>query len=133
MKLSAAVRLFVFVLIPLVSTSIAEAKTCTRYGPNGQVIHYLCPKPAPKKFSLQWKTRTTSKGSEVVRKEILTDSVCYNYPEGSIDYRDCRGQAKEHFADRCDELTHKYRSTKAPYHLEFKLDMESFCRAENQM
>jgi len=82
---------------------------------------------------MKWKTRTTSEGGKVVRKEILTDSVCYNYPEGSIDYRNCRSQAKEHFDDKCYELTKKYRTTKAPYHMEFKLDMDCFCRAENQM
>jgi hypothetical protein len=121
----------VFMLIGVAPFS--EAKDCIKYGSNGQKIHYLCPKPAEPSYHLQWKTRTTSEGSKVVRKEILTDSVCYNYPEGSIDYRNCRSQAKEHFGEKCYELTQKFRTTRAPYHEEFRLDKDCFCRAENQM
>jgi len=125
-----ATRLFLFLsLIVLIIAPIVEAKTCKKYGPNGQVIIYSCSEPEVV-YRPQWKTRITREGSRVVRTEIVADSVCYNYPEGSIEYRRCRRQAKDYFKKKCKELKRRYRTTKRPYNQEVKIDMDSFCRAE---
>ncbi|MDW7646516.1 MAG: hypothetical protein SCI25_15945 [Desulfuromonadales bacterium] len=110
--------------------STAVAKTCKKYGPNGQVIYYNCSQNKPNKtVSPQWKTETTRENGKVVRKKILIDSVCYNYPTGSIEYRECRRQADDYFAEKCADLERRYKETRSPYNQEYKIDMESFCRA----
>ena len=122
--------LLLLALIAPIAAPTVEAKTCKKYGPNGQVIYFACPEQPEKDYRPQWKTRTTREGSKVVKKEILKDSVCYNYPVGSIDCRRCRRQAEDYFDEKCKELKRRYRTTKKPYHLEVKVDMDSFCRAK---
>lgn len=83
-------------------------------------------------YQLRWKeqTKTTrSDGETHIKKRILNDSVCYNYREGSIEYRGCRKQARKHFRDRCKFFKEKYRSTKKPYDEEYKVKRDMFCLA----
>ncbi|SEA35282.1 hypothetical protein SAMN05660420_01838 [Desulfuromusa kysingii] len=128
MKYLVACLLSFLILVTLIPTPFAEAKTCKKYGPSGQVIYYACPEASEKNYRPQWKTTTTRKNGKIVKKEILKDSICYNYPEGSIDYRRCRRQTEDYFEEKCKELKRRYRTTKKPYDREVKIDMESFCR-----
>ena len=114
--------------------SEGNAKTCKKYGPGGKVVYYNCSQNTPDKiYTPQWKTETTQQNGKVVRKKILIDSVCYNYPAGSIDYRECRQQADTYFAEKCADLEHRYKTTKSPYNQEYRIDMESFCRAQSEL
>lgn len=71
-----------------------------------------------KSYSVRWKERSG---------EIVHDSVCYNYPEGSIEYRGCRVQAKRYFTQQCRSLTEKYEKTRAPYNRTYAPDRKKFC------
>lgn len=106
----------------------AESITCKRTGVFGQVVIDESP-AADECYPLTWQTKSTTRGGKVVRKEIEFDSVCSNYFEGSIPYRNCRRQAVEFFQDNCKDLKEKYKKTKSPYNEQFRLDMECFCGA----
>lgn len=71
-----------------------------------------------KTYSVRWQERNGA---------IVHDSVCYNYPEGSIEYRGCRAQAKRYFTLQCRALTEKYEKTRAPYNRTYSADRQKFC------
>jgi hypothetical protein len=113
----------------LMMPASASGITCRRTGAFGQTIIYESP-TSVKCYSLNWNTQTTIREGTVTKKNIDYDSVCYNYPAGSIDYRNCRNQAKRFFGDNCSDLKEKYRVTKSPYNEAYKLDLDCFCEAE---
>lgn len=89
-------------------------------------------KDADPKPVVNWRERRTTKttGSGVeVKKEILHESVCYDYEEGSLAYRDCRQAAREHFREQCDIFDKKYRGAKRPYDKWYEVERDKFCRA----
>lgn len=133
MHFSTVIFIFFFSSIILFSSVFAEAGTCVKYGSSGQKIYYACPDDEDRQYPAKWKVQTTREGNKVVKKEIDINSVCYNYPVGSIEYRRCRRQAKAYFKERCRELQQRYRTTKRPYNEEFEIDMKSFCYAERAM
>lgn len=95
------------------------------------IRNYRIQKSEPVYFP-SWKeeTKTTRSGGEVyVKKRIVNESVCFNYPEGSIEYRGCRKQARELFREKCDFYKEKYRSTKSPYNEDYKVEKDMFCTA----
>ena len=113
-------------LIPTISQS-----SNWQYSKQKTIRHYKLKKSDPV-YHLRWKeqTKTMTSGSEVyIKKRILNDSVCYNYPEGSIEYRGCRRQARKHFREKCDFYKDKYRSTKKPYNEDYKVNRDMFCSA----
>lgn len=59
--------------------------------------------------------------------QILHDSVCFNYPEGHIEYRHCRQQARIVFKERCNKFTDLYKRTRYPYNLDYQNRMEMYC------
>lgn len=106
----------------------AESITCRRSGVFGQAVVDESP-GGDKCYRLSWNTKTTTRGGRTVKKEIDFGSVCSNYFEGSIAYRNCRRQAQEFFRDNCKDLREKYKKTKRPYNERYKLDMDCFCGA----
>jgi len=88
----------------------ASAATCKKYGPQGQVIYYACHESEPV-YSPKWIVTTTRQGATVVKKEIKSESICYNYAPGTIAYRGCRSTAKKQFEQKCETLTNQYRNT----------------------
>lgn len=123
--------LFLVLFISPFFLSSAISKTCARYDPNGRAIHYDCSQPKSINFyQPYWKTKTTTINGKVTRKQIILDSVCYNYPKGRMDYQTCRHEAARYFSKQCKELREKYKTVKQPHHEQFKLDMDMFCEAE---
>lgn len=128
------VRKLVWVFLSLsLIFSIPTASQSSSWQKSNQktIRHYKFKKSDPV-YQLRWKeqTKTTTSGGETyVKKKNLNGSVCYNYPEGSIEYRGCRHQARKHFRDKCDFYKEKYQSTKRPYNEEYKLNRDMFCLA----
>ena len=114
--------LFLFLFFFLTFVSISFSKTCVRYDSNGNKIYYACPKPSEKKYRFQWDVRTTRQDSRIVKKEILTSTVCSQYQKGDIDYRRCRRQAQEHFGNKCSTLGD-----------DTSIDRDMFCDAERDL
>lgn len=75
-----------------------------------------------KHYTIKWREQAN---------QILFDSVCYNYAEGSIPYRRCRAQAQKHFTRQCRELAEKYNQTRAPYNQKYKKKRDKFCHASD--
>ncbi len=122
--------LLLFLAALAVFPPAAESITCKRTGAFGQRVVDESP-ASDKCYRLSWNTTTTRRGSTVIKKRIDYDSVCHNYPEGSIAYRNCGHQAQEFFRDNCSDLKEKYKKTKRPYNEKYRLDMDSFCEAGN--
>jgi hypothetical protein len=124
-------NLGVFLLF-LVSLAVlppaAEGVTCKRTGAFGQQIVYDSP-ASDRCYRLSWNFTETKRGSKVIKRRIDYDSVCHNYPEGSIDHRNCRHQAQHFFRDNCSDLKEKYKKTKRPYNEKYRLDLDCFCEA----
>ena len=78
------------------------------------------PKKKEVKIKISWKERNN---------QILHDSVCFNYPEGDIVYRDCRQKAREVFRERCDKYEDLYKKTRYPYNKDHKRNMDMYCRS----
>lgn len=120
--------LFLFLLFLLPSS--VESITCRRTGAFGQAVVHESP-ATDKCYQLTWNTTTTRREAKVIKKSIDFNSVCHNYPEGSIDYRNCRNQAKRFFRDNCYDLEEKHKKTKRPYNEQYRIDMDYFCEAKH--
>jgi len=86
---------------------------------------HITKRPAKKKpaIKVSWQERDN---------RIIHDSVCLNYPEGDITYRDCRQEARVIFRQRCEKYTDLYQKTKAPYHLKHEDNRDKYCYAASQ-
>jgi len=78
------------------------------------------PKKKESKIKVSWKERNN---------QILHDSVCFNYQEGDIIYRDCRQEAREVFRERCNSYEDLYKRGRYPYNKDHKRQMEKYCRS----
>jgi len=126
----------IFILVILLSleftcnNAIADRFVREKVGPNVYKTYRI--KDPEVKPNINWreKTTTTTSGADVrVKKEIIHETVCFDYEPGSIVYRNCRQHAKELFEEKCEFLDKKYRETKRPYDKEYKVDRDKFCRA----
>jgi len=112
------------------SSSFADQNVRVPIGPNTYKSYRIKDPEAKPRINWRVETTTTTKGSEVrVRKEILHETVCFDYEPGSIIYRHCREDAKELFRQRCEEFDKKYRETKRPYNKEYQPDRDMYCRS----
>lgn len=113
---------------------VCYSDMCVRY--EGGIKHYYnCPEPE-KKHRVTWKTTTTRRNSDgvILKKRIEPDTICYNYPEGSFDYRDCKREAQKLFRDKCKEMRDKVsKHTNSPSYEQYKLDKEMYCLAQSQV
>ena len=73
--------------------------------------------------TIKWKERNN---------RILHASVCFNHEYGSINYRGCMSNAKQHFKAKCSYYRNKVKKTKYPHSKEFIPDREKFCYSASQ-
>lgn len=80
---------------------------------------------APKRahYEIYWQERNG---------EIVLSSVCDNYRYGSIDYRGCRAQAKQHFKSQCRSYRHKEENAGGALRKRYQGKRQRFCRAASQ-
>ena len=64
----------------------------------------------------------------VIDNRIDGRSVCANHQRGSIDYRECRKGAKQHFKDECRLWDERWGNNQHPYNQRLK---QRFCSAAN--
>lgn len=131
MRISVSACLLFFLVLSLIhSQPVSAGAIREQIGPNTYHTYWV-DNPEPQ-MKIKWRERTSTRktrGKKKVRKEILLSTVCYNYESGSLDYRACRQDAREHFREKCEEYRGKYRKTKYPYNKRYKADMDKFCRA----
>ena len=130
MRRGISTTLLVFLSLLFILPPSVEGITCRRTGAFGQQVVHESP-ATDKCYPLTWNTTTTRRGAKIIKKSIDYNSVCHNHPEGSIDYRNCRNQAKRFFRDNCYDLKEKYKKTKRPYNEQYQLDMDCFCEAKH--
>ncbi len=102
-------RLMLLVFALLIPVAV-YSQTCVKYDSNGQKHYYKCPENE-RSLKIQYDITTTRKNGKITKKEIVTDSVCKNYENGSIKRRNCLSQAKDKFEDQCYTWTQKYKNT----------------------
>lgn len=64
--------------------------------------------------------------------QIIHSSVCYNHNYGSIEYRQCRVDAKRYFIEKCKYYREKYDKTKHEYVGDIEKQMDKFCYSASQ-
>ena len=79
-------------------------------------------KPKPK-YKILWESSDN---------RVVSNSVCHNYPKGSIAKRGCRKQAKQLFKSRCNHYRNKVRTTNYPYSKKYVGKRDLFCIAASQ-
>ena len=74
---------------------------------------------------------------EVLWKErggrIVIDSVCFNYPKDSADYKSCRKLAAKKFKEECERYTTLYYDSKPFYYDEYKSGKLKYCTASDEI
>ncbi len=120
-------RLMLLFLI-LVIPSLSYSQTCVKYDSNGQKHYYKCPENE-ESLRIQYDIATTRKNGKIIKKEIVTDSVCKNYENGSIKRRNCLSQAKDKFKDQCYTWTQKYKNIYGNTD-SIQIEQEMYCDAE---
>lgn len=91
----------------------------------GLVVSLLLSAPASadiskRKFNVRWQ----ESGNRIDLR-----SVCYTYPDGSIEYRRCRVQAQALFRQRCREYKADYERAKPGYKKSLRKKRDKFCAA----
>ncbi|WP_335342614.1 hypothetical protein, partial [Sedimenticola hydrogenitrophicus] len=64
--------------------------------------------------------------------EIIHSSVCFNHRRGSVEYRQCRVDAKRYFNAQCNLYREKYDNSTSGYETEVKRLRDKFCYSANQ-
>lgn len=119
-----------FSLIFSGSNAAADRTVREKIGPNVYKTYRVKDPEVKPRINWREKTITTTSGADVrVRKEILHETVCFDYEPGDIIYRNCRQEAKELFEQQCDAYDKKYRETKKPYDKEYQVERDKFCRS----
>ena len=82
-------------------------------------------------------SETTTELLEVKWKErggmIVTDSVCFNYPEESNEHKGCMQLATDRFKRECEDFKLLYYNSRPRYDEEYKRGMEKFCDALDEL
>jgi len=126
--------IYLFAVLPLFilvgGNALADRLVREKIGPNIYKSYRVQDPEVKPAVNWRVKTTNTTSGSDTrVRKEILHETVCYDYEPGSIIFRNCRQAAKELFEQKCESLDKKYRETKKPYDKAYRADRDMFCRS----
>ena len=54
-------------------------------------------------LTFQYSVTTTRTNGQIVKQEVVVDSVCKQYEDGTIEKRDCLREAAEYFDNKCHE------------------------------
>ena len=74
--------------------------------------------PAAGGGGIQWQERDN---------KIIHSTVCFNHEYGSIEYRNCRVEAKKHFKKKCTELSERANGAHHPQRAQYEKQKSKYC------